>query len=155
VSQQTLYKHLSLWHPHHQSGVINEPSSFSDVEQSQIEDPAESSDSLQEEALHPLEKKMKCEALCADGGGSDFAFNSPDRGVRGDDIQFPQVVDPPDPELHAQVQHQVRKLGWSYDMIRQFIADRFEGKRWLELNGDEQLLLLYYLQTAELNEPRG
>jgi hypothetical protein len=34
-----------------------------------------------------------------------------------------------------------------YEMIRQFIADRFEGKRWLELNGDEQLLLLYYLQT--------
>jgi hypothetical protein len=32
-------------------------------------------------------------------------------------------------------------------MICQFIADRFEGKRWLELNGDEQLLLLYYLQT--------
>jgi hypothetical protein len=32
-------------------------------------------------------------------------------------------------------------------MICQFIEDRFDGKRWLELNGDEQLLLLYYLQT--------
>jgi hypothetical protein len=58
-------------------------------------------------------------------------------------------------ELQAQVQHQVRKLGWSYEMIRQFIADRFEGKRWLELNGDEQLLLLYYLQTADIPESVG
>jgi uncharacterized membrane-anchored protein YhcB (DUF1043 family) len=26
VSQQTLYKHLSLWHPHHVQGEINEAS---------------------------------------------------------------------------------------------------------------------------------
>jgi hypothetical protein len=57
VSQQTLYKHLSLWHPHHQSGVIDPGTSLSAVDQSQIENTAESSDSLQEEALHPLEKK--------------------------------------------------------------------------------------------------
>jgi hypothetical protein len=68
--------------------------------------------------------------------------------VRGDETQFPQVAESPDSELQAQVQHQVRKLGWSYEMIRQFIADRFDDKRWLELNGDEQLLLLYYLQKA-------
>jgi hypothetical protein len=148
VSQQTLYKHLSLWHPHHQPGVIDPGTSLSAVDQSQFEDSPESSDSLQKEALHPLEKKMKCEALCADGDGSDFEFNSPERGVWGDDVQIPQATEPPGAELQAQVQHQVRKLGWSYEMIRQFIADRFEGKRWLELNGDEQLLLLYYLQTA-------
>jgi hypothetical protein len=76
-------------------------------------------------------------------------------GYGGMMFKFHRSTEPPDAELQAQVQHQVRKLGWSYEMIRQFIADRFEGKRWLELNGDEQLLLLYYLQTAELNEPRG
>jgi hypothetical protein len=150
VSQQTLYKHLSLWHPRHQPGVIDELSSFSAVEQPQIEDGAESLDSLQGKALHPLDKKMKCEALCADGDGSDFESFSPDRGVRGDDGPIPQVAESPDVELQAQVQRQVYKLGWSYDMIRQFIADRFEGKRWLDLNGEEQLLLLYYLQTAVL-----
>jgi hypothetical protein len=91
---------------------------------------------------------MKCEALRADGDGSDFEFISPERGVRGDEVQFPQVTEPPDAELQAQVQYQVRKLGWSYEMIWQFIADRFEGKRWLELNGDEQLLLLYYLLNS-------
>jgi hypothetical protein len=35
-------------------------------------------------------------------------------------------------------------------MMCQFIADRFEGKRWLELSAEEQLLLLYYLETAVL-----
>jgi hypothetical protein len=155
VSQQTLYKHLSLWHPHHQPGVIDQGTSLSAVAPSSSENPVESPDSLQKEGLHPLEKRMKCEALCADGDGSDFEFISPGRGVRGDDVQIPQVAEPPDAELQSQVQHQVRKLGWSYEMIRQFISDRFGGKCWLELNGDEQLLLLYYLQTAELNEPRG
>jgi hypothetical protein len=150
VSQQTLYKHLSLWHPRHQPGVIAELSSFSAVEQPQIEDGAESLDSLQGEALHPLEKNMKCEALRADGDGSDFESFSPERGVRGDDGLIPQVAESPDAELQAQVQRQIYKLGWTYDMIRQFSADRFEGKRWLDLNGEEQLLLLYYLQTAVL-----
>lgn len=71
------------------------------------------------------------------------------KGGRGDESLFPQVGESPDLPLHAQVQQQVRNLGWSYEMICQFIAGRFEGKRWLELNGDEQLLLLYYLQTAD------
>jgi hypothetical protein len=91
---------------------------------------------------------MKSKALCAPELGSDLLPFSPERGVRGDDVQIPQVAEPPDAELQAQVQHQVRKLGWSYDMIRQFIADRFDGKRWLELSYEEQLLLLYYLQTT-------
>jgi hypothetical protein len=155
VSQQTLYKHLSLWHPHHQPGVIDPGTSLSAVDQCHFENTTESSDSLQAEALHPLDQNMKCEALCADGDGSDFESFSPERGVRGDELRFPQDAEPPDAELQDQVQHQVRKLGWSHEVIRQFISDRFGGKRWLELNGDEQLLLLYYLQTAELNEPRG
>jgi hypothetical protein len=150
VSQQTLYKHLSLWHPHHQPGVINQKPSCLAVEQSLSGNTAESADSLQGKALHPMEEKMKCKALCADGGGSDFEFIAPERGVRGDESQFPQAADPPDSELQAQVQQQVRKLGWTYAMIRQFIADRFDGKRWLDLDGEEQLLLLYYLQTVDI-----
>ncbi len=150
VSQQTLYKHLSLWHPHHQPGVIGEKSNLSTIDQLQCDSTLESSSSLQEEELHPLDKKMKCEAPRADVDGSDLEFISPDRGVWGDAPQFPQEAEPPDPELHTQVQQQVRKLGWTYEMMCQFIADRFEGKRWLELSAEEQLLLLYYLETAVL-----
>ena len=34
-------------------------------------------------------------------------------------------------------------------MIRQFIADQFEGKRWSELTEDERLLLLYHLRVLD------
>lgn len=104
---------------------------------------------------------MKGKALCAGDLGSDKISFSPERGVRGDEPAFPQDAHPPDLGLQSQVQHQVYQQGWSYEMIRQFIADRFEGKRWHELDSEEQLLLLYYLQTVEttdateLNDPRG
>jgi hypothetical protein len=39
-----------------------------------------------------------------------------------------------------------QELGWSGEVIRQFIADRFEGKRWSALAEDERLLLLYHLR---------
>ena len=150
VSQQTLYKHLGLWHPYHQSGVIDETPSFSALDQLPSKNSEESRELLQEEALHPLEEKMKGEAPCADGLASDSESFSSDRGVWGDDVQIPQAAEFPDPVLQAQVQHQVRKLGWSYEMICQFIADRFDGKRWLDLNAEERLLLLYYLQVVAL-----
>jgi hypothetical protein len=35
------------------------------------------------------------------------------------------------------------------DVIRQFIADRFEGKHWFELTGDERFLLLYHLRGLD------
>jgi hypothetical protein len=61
--------------------------------------------------LHPIEKTMKSEALCAPELGSDFLSLSPERGGRGDGAQIPQVADPPDPEFHSQIQQQVCKWG--------------------------------------------
>ena len=94
---------------------------------------------------------MKGEALCAGDLGSDLNSFSPERGVRGDESAFPQEAEPVvyDPDLHEQIQQQIRSLGWSSPVIRQFIADRFEGKRWPDLAEDERLLLLYHLRVLD------
>ncbi len=94
---------------------------------------------------------MKGEALCAGDLGSDLNSFSPERGVRGDETSFPQEAEPAayDPALHEQIQSEIRSLGWSGEVIRQFIADRFEGKRWSELMEDERLLLLYHLRVLD------
>jgi hypothetical protein len=92
---------------------------------------------------------MKGEAFCAGDLGSDQNSFSPERGVRGDELAFPQEVGPAayDLALHEQIQNQVRSLGWSGEVICQFIADQFEGKRWSGLTGDERFLLLYHLRV--------
>ena len=71
--------------------------------------------------------------------------------MRGDETSFPQETEPAayDPELHEQIQHQIRCLGWSGEVICQFIADQFEGKRWSELAEDERLLVLYHLRVLD------
>ncbi|MGG6242856.1 hypothetical protein ACQ4N7_30030 [Nodosilinea sp. AN01ver1] len=147
VSQQTLYKHLSLWHPKHQEGVTAQSASFIAPEEVNYEAMPESLEPREIKKLHPLEKNMKGEALCAGGVGSDLTSLTPKRGVRGDESSFPQEVESAayDPDLHAQIQHQIRSLGWSGDVIRQFIADQFDGKRWSGLTEDERFLLLYRL----------
>ncbi|HZG39250.1 MAG TPA: hypothetical protein VEZ50_11275, partial [Nodosilinea sp.] len=145
VSQQTLYKHLSLWHPAHQEGVIASATSLLAPEEADSEAIPQSLEPLESKELHPSEKTMKGWALCAGGLGSDLNSSSPERGVGGDESSFPQEAEPTiyDLDLHEQIQHQIRSLGWSVDVIRQFIADRFEGKRWSELTEDERFLLLY------------
>ncbi|MGB7311979.1 MAG: hypothetical protein WA939_03510, partial [Nodosilinea sp.] len=151
VSQQTLYKHLSLWHPEHQQGVIAQLASFSAPEEAISEAIPKSPEPLQIKELHPSGKTMKGKALCADDLGSDLKSFTPERGVRGDESSFPQEVEPAayDPDLHEQIQTQIRSMGWSMDVIRQFIADRFEGKRWFELTEDERFLLLYHLRGLD------
>lgn len=151
VSQQTLYKHLSLWHPEHQEGVITAVASLLASEEAIAVAIPESLEPPKIKELHPLEKYMKGKALCADGLGSDSNSLTPDRGVRGGEPSFPQAVEPAayDSDLHEQIQHEIRSLDWSVEVIRQFIADRFEGKRWSELTEDERLLLLYYLRVVD------
>ncbi|WP_052051084.1 hypothetical protein [Leptolyngbya sp. KIOST-1] len=148
VSQQTLYKHLSLWHPQHQEGVIAAAASLLDLTETIPEAISQLPDPLENKELHPIDRNMKGEALRAGGAGSDLSSFSPERGVRGDESDFPQDAGPAayDPDLHDQIQHQIRSLGWSGDVICQFIADRFESKRWAELTEDERLLLLYHLR---------
>jgi hypothetical protein len=151
VSQQTLYKHLSLWHPQHRESVIAELASIPGAEEENAEAKPESLEPGGIKELHPLERNMKGKALCAGVVGSEQPSFSLERGERGDEPGFPQAVEPAvyDPGLHEQIQHQIRCLGWSGEVIRQFIADRFEGKRWSELTEDERLLLLYHLRVLD------
>ena len=151
VSQQTLYKHLGLWHPQHQEGVIAQLASLLGPEDVNSEARPESPEPRQIKELHPLERYMKGEALCAGDLGSDKTSFTPERGVRGDEPAFPQEAEAAvyDPALHEQIQQQIRSLGWSALVIRQFIADQFEGKRWSELTEDERLLLLYHLRVLD------
>ncbi|MGB3138436.1 MAG: hypothetical protein WBG38_09930 [Nodosilinea sp.] len=147
VSQQTLYKHLSLWHPAHQEGVIAQLASILAPEEVNSEAMPESLERREIEELHPLERHMKGEALCADDLGSDLNSFTLKRGVRGDASFSPQEVHPEvyDSDLHEQIQYQIRSLGCSGEVICQFIADRFQGKRWSGLTENERLLLLYHL----------
>lgn len=151
VSQQTLYKHLSLWHPEHQEGVIVPVASLLAPDKVSSEAILKTPEPRKIKELHPSERFMKGEALCAGDLGSDKTSFSPERGVRGDEPAFPQEAEPAayDPALHEQIQQQIRSLGWSALVIRQFIADQFEGKRWSELTEDERLLLLYHLRVLD------
>ncbi|WOD37398.1 hypothetical protein [Nodosilinea sp. E11] len=149
VSQQTLYKHLSLWHPAHQEGVIAQLASLLGPKEVSSEALPQTPEPREIKELHPLERSMKGGAPCAGDLGSDTNSLSPARGVRGDESAFPQEVAPVayDPDLHEQIQQEIRSLGWSVEVIFQFVADRFGGKRWSNLTEDERLLLLYHLRV--------
>jgi hypothetical protein len=151
VSQQTLYKHLSLWHPAHQEGVIAQLASLLAPEEMNSGAMPESPEPFEIKELHPSERHMKGQALCAGDLGSDSNSFPPERGVRGDELAFPQEAELMvyDTALHEQIQQQIRSLGWSGSAIRQFIADQFEGKRWSELTDDERFLLLYHLRVLD------
>jgi hypothetical protein len=155
VSQQTLYKHLSLWHPYHRQGEINEASGVSAVAEAVNEASSESLKVLEMGVLHPLGGKMKGEALCAGAVGSDIENLSPERGVRGEEASFPQgesVEDAPElpmplDELEQRIKAGVQRLGWHWEQLNAFIAEQFDGRRRSQLRDDELLMLLYYLQT--------
>jgi hypothetical protein len=151
VSQKTLYKYLRLWHPEHQEGVIAPVASLLGSNESITEALPKTPEPREIKELHPSEEYMKGEALCAGAEGSDLNSFPPERGVRGDESSFPQEAEPTayDPTLHEQIQHQIRSLGWSGEVICQFIADQFHGKRWAGLTEDERLLLLYRLRVLE------
>jgi hypothetical protein len=156
VSQQTLYRHLGLWHPEHQEGVIAPIANVLAPEEAIAGELLRSPEPFEIKELHPLEKTMKGGALCAGDLGSDKTSFTPERGLRGDESRFPQEAEPApyDLDLHEQIQRQIRSLGWAVDVIRQFIADRFEGKRWSELTEDERFLLLYHLRGLDPLEAR-
>jgi hypothetical protein len=98
---------------------------------------------------------MKGEALCADDAGSDLESFSPERGVRGDELSFPQTepaeaaTELPIPlaELEQQLKTTVQALGWSAQQLTDFIAQRFGGRRRSQLYDYELVTVLYYLQV--------
>ena len=115
---------------------------------------------------------MKCEPALREDSFEEKSKKSSPRGVRGDEIRFPQVeipilrlvppksntqpisgIDAEEDEIIRAIQAQVQSLNWTMQEISQFIASRFEGKRRYQLSHEELVLLLYYLRTLSLNEP--
>ena len=153
VSQQTLYKYLALWHPMYLKGVIDEATVFSAVESGLQKSDLETPEPLVNKGLHPSGRYMKSKAPGAGDLGSDLESISPDRGVRGDDVQFPQVAEPVAvdwlDEIAQGCRRQLQRLGWNAAQLVQFIAEKFDGRRRAQLRDDELVLLLYHLQSVD------
>jgi hypothetical protein len=158
VSQQTLYKYPGLWHPLHVQGEINGATGVSAAEIQENQPQSEPLKVLENKALHPLEQIMKGWGLCPGDFGSDPESFSPNRGVRGDELSFPQAesadVGPELPiplaELEQRLRATVQKLGWNAQQLTDFIAQRFGGRRRSQLYDYELVMLLYYLQVATI-----
>ncbi|MBD2258324.1 hypothetical protein [Pseudanabaena sp. FACHB-2040] len=180
TSAQTLYKHLGLWHPDHLSASIAEDSKpflAQQPEQSPVTaDPErdqkdaasfkagfnDRSNLEKTGALQTLERLMKGESSAGHDAGSNLNLISPERGVRGETLSFPQPdqaiemegLGPtsgsqiPLSELFDKLADQVKRLGWTAEQIMHFIAARFEGRRRSQLQDEELITLLYYLRQA-------
>jgi hypothetical protein len=158
IALRTLYKNLSLWHPQHQTlpeqnlekvKILDTVSNTAILVTAEAPEP-EPLKSSYINKFPSSKRSMKSKEPQAEPGSDPNSF-TPERGVRGDGPSFPQVSEGEayDPELHGQIQHQIRRLRWSVESIRQFISDQFEGKRWFELTGDERVLLLYRLRVLD------
>ncbi|PSN19690.1 hypothetical protein C7271_05945, partial [filamentous cyanobacterium CCP5] len=154
-SFKTLYKYPNLWHPAHckelaQGCVNHSTSTISEKLDTLTLKPADPPNPDKFRALHTQARSMKCE-----GHDSDFSKNNhPDRGVRGDEVDFPQAaasevsLDLLDDFTHG-CHRQLQRLGWNVAQLVQFIAERFNGKRRAQLSDDELVSLLYQLQALE------
>jgi len=163
-SLQTIYKYANLWHPNHiqaseaadatvqsKSGpAVLEPAEPPQSAQPSL--PLDPPKALSKGPLHTQERFMKC----------IFApplpqKNLPERGVRGEVQQFPQIAaTPAEPflpyeEAHAAIRNKVQALQWSLTQVRQFLAEHFQGRdRIWELQEHELTTYLYHLQAASL-----
>ena len=156
VSLQTLYKHLNLWHPAHQlpraeeEGVMPSKSGISADSPTLPLSFPEDLEPSEDKELHTTEKNMKCVARKASGEGSDLSIISSERGEWGDELNFPQPkAAPPIPldELHALIQRQVQRLGWTVEQAKAFVASHFGDRGRSQLQDDELPTLLYYLEV--------
>jgi hypothetical protein len=157
VSFETLYKYPHLWHPCHQAeeSVMAHNASFSADLDSQSSQVAESPEPAPSKELRTNKKIMKGVRPEGPVVSSETPVSPPDRGVRGDKPRFPQPDPSPIPVLDAisGIQRQVQRLGWNASQITQFIADKFGGRRRSELQDNDLMMLLYYLQDVNSRLP--
>ncbi|MEO0987777.1 MAG: hypothetical protein AAFY20_19890 [Cyanobacteria bacterium J06639_14] len=163
ISSKTLYRaeNLELWHPEYclkdhepeELCKLVEPARTLASEKGIEVGEARSLKQPHSQEVYTPEKSMKCEP-------SDTALaksNSLNRGVRGEGLRFPQVSEPwlPPPipvyEVQAAIQAKVYALKWSLEQVRQFLAERFQGRSHIwELQAHELTTYLYYLQVEGL-----
>ena len=171
TSLGTLYRHKGLWHPNHQNPeskcVIPDATVDTEPSEPPLEPTQEQLKPLQRKNLQTKEKIMKCSPP-----GGEYSFKkelkiSSLRGVRGEQLRFPQVerpklllvpqpnfphlpptsgIDPEQDEVIQGIQCQVRSLGWTLDEIQTVIANKFGGKHRYQLSHEELKLLLCHLR---------
>ena len=157
IAMRTLYKNLTLWHPHHQE----EPALVEIPQPESIPETLEPPEMIASDPPKPLQNKefptsakyMKGAAAPQGDAGSEKQRSDPNRGGRGDELRSPQAAEP-EPlyfldDLAQGCRRQLQRLGWDVAQLVQFIADRFDGKRRAQLSDDELVSLLYQLQTLE------
>jgi hypothetical protein len=157
IAMRTLYKNLTLWHPHHQE----EPAQVEIPQPEGIPETLEPPETIEPDLPKPLQNKefptspqsMKGGVAPQGDAGSEKQRSDPNRGVWGDELRSPQVAEP-EPlyfldDLAQGCRRQLQRLGWNAAQLVQFIADRFDGKRRAQLSDDELVSLLYQLQTLD------
>ncbi|MBD2123611.1 hypothetical protein [Trichocoleus sp. FACHB-262] len=162
-SHTTLQKHKKLWHP--ERCVIEPQETVAAASQPPAVEPTKALEEAPREELH-TSAYMK-------GGGHDAVLekqiNSNGEGPGRGETSFPQPWTlPPEPmaiaeggaigdlsDVIAGIQIQVRRLGWTVEQARQFIADHFDGKRRSQLTDHELLYLLYRLRTDTSSEAKN
>ena len=178
TSLGTLYRHKGLWHPEHQEPEERCVIAEAAVDTAPIEPPCppetKQPEPLPRKELQTKEEIMKCMPAPREDSFKKESKNSALRGVRGEQLSFPQVevpilrlvssshpsnlkpsvvqfssnpgIDTEEDGVIQAIQHEVRSLNWTLVQINEFIASRFDGKRRYQLSCDELLLLLYYLR---------
>jgi hypothetical protein len=180
TSHSTLYQNKALWHPEvyplAEPPVMDEAAGGSARKQAPAAAEPKRLKPIVEKELQTKGEIMKCKAFSAEALLKEKHDPSAPRGVRGDQLSFPQVelpvlrqpsssalprsqqpvpvhygsgIDAEQDEVIRAIQSQVRSLDWTLKEISEFIANRFAGKRRYQLSHDELLLLLYHLQNLE------
>ncbi|HEY9878083.1 MAG TPA: hypothetical protein V6D29_06485 [Leptolyngbyaceae cyanobacterium] len=157
VSKRTLYKYLVLWHPEHrEEGCRRDETVRVSADLTAPPPDPEKAEEIRE--VYTLSQFMKGGRPDLGEGGSDPHSNSPDGGVWGGKSSFPQPpYPPPNPllppvEVLMSIQNQIQRLQWTAAQVVSFIASRFGGRRRSQLQDDELIALLYYLQNAAPEE---
>ena len=171
TSLGTLYRHKGLWHPNHQKPeskcVIPDATVDTEPSEATVASTQEQLKPLQRKKLQTREKVMKCSPPGGEDSFKKELKTSSPRGVRGEQLRFPQVerpklrlvpqpnlphlpptsgIDPEQDEVIQGIQCQVRSLGWTLDEIQTFIANKFGGKYRYQLSHEELKLLLCHLR---------
>ena len=145
-SLTTLYKYPRLWKP--QACVTPDDKPVSGDPGSKNSSDRDPPMPCEMQALHTQGGDMKCSAL---NDGSSSPLSLPHRGVRGEEMHFPQSAPMQWAEVQPAIQQKIRELGWRLHEVHHFLSARFQGRQHLwELQASELMTLLYYLQCEVL-----
>jgi hypothetical protein len=153
-SHSTLQKYKHLWHP--KLHVIEPAETVPAFTLPQALTPSKAKESASHKELH-TPAYMKGGGLGEVGSSTSPSLFSNGEGEGRGTVNFPQpsqahsaiaVEDLSD--VIAEIQMQVRCLGWDAQQVVQFIAENFEGKRRSQLTDDDLVVLLYRLRTRSL-----